>query len=282
MPPFAKVAEISAVSTSVLGAIASVVTQQVVYSAAPISMVLFLSTFNKFRLEQQLKEDQRTALEGVEIFIQGISADLETKIEEGIKDRLNSLHSAFPDPESLDTQLLFGRKASREILIHSLQSADEHLLLICPWLNKFAMDSQLLHHFQSALERDVVIDIGWGRLQDLQFGEFRKSVYYDALPLLEQMTRQYQNLKLKPIGTHEKILVCDRKFAVIGSHNFLTSDDGSLEREVSLKTTDQNVIHQLLVKFQGAPHIEWTDKVTSLNKPQIKRSQANIQRLRAN
>lgn len=282
MPPFAKVAEISAVSTSVLGVIASVVTQQVVYSAAPISMALFLSTFNKFRLEQQLKQDQRTALEGVDIFIQGISADLDTKIKKGIEDRLNSLHSAFPDPASSDTQLLFGRKASREILIHSLKSADEHLLLICPWLNKFAMDSQLLHHLQSALERDVVIDIGWGRLQDLQSGEFRQSVYYDALPLLEQMTRQYQNLRLKPISTHEKILVCDRNYAVIGSHNFLTSDDGSFEREVSLKTMDQNVIHQLLARFQEAPHIERMDKVTSLNKSEIKRSQTSIQRLRAN
>ncbi|WP_110988638.1 phospholipase D-like domain-containing protein [Acaryochloris thomasi] len=68
---------------------------------------------------------------------------------------------------------------------------------------------------------------------------------------------------MKPIGTHEKILVCDgrrpvgdhRTFATIGTHNFLTSDDGSQEREVSLRTTDQNMIYQLLQNYEGAPAI---------------------------
>ncbi|PZD70808.1 hypothetical protein C1752_08950 [Acaryochloris thomasi RCC1774] len=46
-----------------------------------------------------------------------------------------------------------------------------------------------MHHVQSALEREVAIDIGWGRLRDLQTGEYKNSLYYDALPLVEQLAR---------------------------------------------------------------------------------------------
>ncbi|WP_233501875.1 phospholipase D-like domain-containing protein [Acaryochloris thomasi] len=69
------------------------------------------------------------------------------------------------------------------------------------------------------------------------------------------MARQHSNLRLKAIGTHEKFLVCDRSFAMIGTHNFLTPDDGSQERQVSLRTTDQNAIHQRLQSYEDAPTI---------------------------
>lgn len=208
-----------------------------------------LSTLNRHRLEQQLRREQATQQQVFENQLARLPADLETQIEKGLQTNGASFEHAFArTPES---HLLFGRAASREQLIHALQTAEKHLLFVCPWLSKFAIDSVLMHHLQSALKRKVTIDIGWGRLRDLETGEYKSSVYYNALPQLELLARKDPRLQLKPIGTHEKILVCDRTFAMIGTHNFLPSDERSQAREVSLRTKDQNVIHQLLQSFEG-------------------------------
>ena len=58
-----------------------------------------------------------------------------------------------------------------------------------------------------------------------------------------------QNLTLKVLGTHEKFLVCDRKFAMLGSHNYLTSHTNSSERELGLKTDSPELIDKLIELF---------------------------------
>jgi len=70
---------------------------------------------------------------------------------------------------------------------------------------------------------------------------------YDAVPTLEELQAEYSNLlTLKVLGTHEKFLVCDRKFAMLGSHNYLTSHTSSSERELGLKTDSPELIDKLI------------------------------------
>ncbi|WP_287275581.1 MULTISPECIES: hypothetical protein [unclassified Okeania] len=48
---------------------------------------------------------------------------------------------------------------------------------------------------------------------------------------LQELEESYPGLfRLKLLGTHENFLVCDEKFAFVGSHNFLASGEESLER----------------------------------------------------
>jgi phosphatidylserine/phosphatidylglycerophosphate/cardiolipin synthase-like enzyme len=56
-------------------------------------------------------------------------------------------------------------------------------------------------------------------------------------------------LNLKVLGTHEKFLVCDRRFAMIGSHNFMSSGASSSEREVGIKTDSPETIDKLIELF---------------------------------
>lgn len=60
---------------------------------------------------------------------------------------------------------------------------------------------------------------------------------YRSLPKLQALESQYPQLfQLKLLGTHEKFLVCDDSFAMLGSHNLLTSNTSSTEREIGLLT----------------------------------------------
>lgn len=242
MPNFVKTAELTAIATSTAGAIATVITQQAVYAVAPMSVALSMGAINRHRLEQQLRGEQQH--QAIEIKAQSarIGSEIRIEVEQALQESEVGIEHEIACSEEAQHHLLFGRAASRELLIETLTLAEDRVVLVCPWLKKYALDGPLLYRLQSSLKRGVRDNIGWGRLQDLESNSYRNSVFYDALPLLEQLAKQHHNLELKALGTHEKFLVCDRSLAAIGSHNFLTSDNGWEEREVSLRTTDQQLI----------------------------------------
>ena len=125
-------------------------------------------------------------------------------------------------------------------------------------MTNYPIDLDVRDLIINALERGVSIDIDWGHLKDVNNDRSRLSKVellksgkqkwlYDAVPTLEELQAEYSNLlTLKVLGTHEKFLVCDRKFAILGSHNYLTSHTSSNERELGLKTDSPELIDKLI------------------------------------
>jgi hypothetical protein len=170
-----------------------------------------------------------------------------------------------------DYHLVCDRGKSREELINAPKETQYHLILVNPWLTKAAISGEVRVEIRKALIREpkVRIDIGWGHWEDIALDERTKITRkdfldrvelrwkYNAMRFLEQQERRHQNrFKLKLLGTHEKYLVCDHKFAILGSHNFLTSGDSSTEREVGIRTDDPNIIKDLIDRFKKAPNLE--------------------------
>lgn len=147
--------------------------------------------------------------------------------------------------------LVFDRSGSRALLMEALEKAQERLIIVCPWLNRNSIDADLLQKFRDCLNRNCRIDIGWGHLSDRR--RLGKGWRYDALKDLRQLERDYpEHFRLKLLGTHEKFLVCDSIFAMLGSHNLLTSSAQSAEREAGIRTTDPHIIQGLINRFDGA------------------------------
>lgn len=148
-------------------------------------------------------------------------------------------------------ELVFGRLDSRNVLIEALEKAQERLIMVCPWLAKHGTDQEVIEKCKALLKRSIRIDIGWSRLEDLEKDKINdSSEWYTALPKLRQLEQDYpKHFKMYKLGTHAKYLVCDRSFAMLGSHNFLTSSASSQELEVGLRTTDRNIIKDLIDYF---------------------------------
>ncbi|WP_373542047.1 phospholipase D-like domain-containing protein [Chamaesiphon sp.] len=164
-------------------------------------------------------------------------------------------------PKKYNYNLVYGREESRQVFLDALPQSQERLILVCPWLTNYAIDPDVRDLIINALERGVSIDIGWGHLKDVNNDRSRLSKaellkpgkqkwLYNAIPLLDKLQAEYPNLlNLKVLGTHEKFLVCDRKFAMLGSHNYLTSHTHSSERELGLKTDSPELIDKLIELF---------------------------------
>jgi phosphatidylserine/phosphatidylglycerophosphate/cardiolipin synthase-like enzyme len=61
-------------------------------------------------------------------------------------------------------------------------------------------------------------------------------------------------------------LVCDQTFAMIGSHNFMSSSATKSERELGLKTDNPEIINKLIKLFDQAKD----SKIKSVGHPVLK------------
>ncbi len=148
-------------------------------------------------------------------------------------------------------ELVHGRSQSRQALLEALASVENRLILVCPWLCHHGFDLEIQNQLEILLIKGVTIEIGYGKLSDIEKGKL-SGFFYNTLKQATSLANKYPNLKLKLIGTHEKYLVCDRSFAMLGSHNFLTSGVGE-EREIGMRTTDLNLIENLIERYEQAP-----------------------------
>jgi PLD-like domain len=148
-------------------------------------------------------------------------------------------------------ELVLGREQSRQALLAALASVENRLILVCPWLCHYGFDLEVQNQLENLLIKGVTIEIGYGKLSDIEKCKLT-GLFYDRLKQATSLANKYPNFKLKLIGTHEKYLVCDRSFAMLGSHNFLTSGVGE-EREIGMRTTDPNLIERLIEQYEQAP-----------------------------
>jgi phosphatidylserine/phosphatidylglycerophosphate/cardiolipin synthase-like enzyme len=119
---------------------------------------------------------------------------------------------------------------------------------------------------EEALNKAIQVDIGWGHLKDINeiknvnlrispteiSEKLQTQSWYEAVSKLICLRGNYDNLHLKLIGTHEKFLICDNSWALITSHNFLTSGSDKDEREIGLWTNDENIISELIQRYDSA------------------------------
>jgi DNA repair ATPase RecN len=156
-------------------------------------------------------------------------------------------------------ELVCGRKKSHDILLKALEECEDRLILVCPWVSRYVIKDKVRLGLETLLRNHRSVDIGWGKLDEVKNAQadrerlIRDNEWwkYNAIPDLESLKRlEGAKLQLKLLGTHEKYLVCDQKFAMLGSHNFLTSGSNSQEREVGIYTTDLNIINALTGRFE--------------------------------
>ena len=173
----------------------------------------------------------------------------------------------YPSQNSLE--IITGRKESRQKLITALEQAKKRLILISPWIKKYAVDDKLIEKIKQLLERECQLDIGFGKgkKEDIR-KDIRKDIklgWYNAVPDLLDIQKQYPSLlNLKILGTHEKCLICDNEFATVGSHNFLTSGDGGEEREVAAKFDCPKAIKRLIEDFDNSQSLMSIEKFMNL------------------
>jgi uncharacterized protein YoxC len=200
-------------------------------------------------------------------------------VQQVISEKFEIIKKGLPKGYTYD--LVWNRIQSREVLLNTLNLAKRSLLLVCPWISNSVLISRskesksIKELIISAVQRNVSVSLGWGYLEDIKDEQLlleikegtrhlTKDMILDTIPenqkwkysgidFFYDLQKKYPGLvKIKVLGTHEKIWICDNRIAMIGSHNFMVSTDKSQERELGIKTTDPQIISDIVASFNKA------------------------------
>ncbi|HYW20996.1 MAG TPA: phospholipase D-like domain-containing protein [Nodularia sp. (in: cyanobacteria)] len=105
----------------------------------------------------------------------------------------------------------------RDYLFKTLTEAQKRVMIVSPWIKGYAVDKEFIEILETTLKRKIQVYIFYGIKSSSQQNDLR------SIKNLEELSTQYKNLRFEKVkNTHRKILVCDHKFGIVTSFNFLS------------------------------------------------------------
>ncbi len=166
------------------------------------------------RSTTQNEQERREREEG----IQQLREDIQGKQEEIERLRQELRQSQI---EFLETE------QHRPFLEQALRDAKEEVIIISPWMNRRACNDDLCRLIGEAVGRGVRIRIGYGIGKErdaVETARNQSNLYQVKNAIHRFLPKSSPGLfeMRETHGTHQKILVCDRTFAITGSFNWLS------------------------------------------------------------
>ncbi|SPJ32855.1 phospholipase D-like domain-containing protein [Kushneria phyllosphaerae] len=134
---------------------------------------------------------------------------------------------------------------------HALKTAKKELMIVSGWLSDRVINDQFCGLLESALERGVNVHIAYGASD--RDGQHRLSdTAIKALKRLKETGDHSRKGRLTIVQrpTHEKCLVVDNRYAIVGSFNWLANAHYR-DRETSLKVHQRRVVGELMASCKG-------------------------------
>ncbi len=140
----------------------------------------------------------------------------------------------------------------REALQDAIKDARKELIIVSPWLRTDAVDNELLGWLQNALQRNrgLRVIVGYGIERDQGQQDRKARNQRAALRRLNSLgNRNRGRLRTVEIGnTHEKIVICDGRYAIVTSFNFLSYNPRpgrGIRREMGVVIEDREQVQAL-------------------------------------
>ncbi|MCL4553488.1 MAG: phospholipase D-like domain-containing protein [Candidatus Marsarchaeota archaeon] len=145
----------------------------------------------------------------------------------------------------------------RTLLKRALTSAKDSVIIISPWIKRAAVDKEIITMIRKCLARQVRVVVGYGmeKRANQEFIDYDVQADFEAI----QKSGNGHLLYVEEIGkTHEKVVICDDVFCVIGSFNFLSyKGDRGFRQETGMYSESAEHIRVLkervLGSFAGLP-----------------------------
>lgn len=125
-------------------------------------------------------------------------------------------------------------------LIEAFKTAVSNIYIVSPWVRNKVLE-KYKEYMESALKNGVNIYINYGISN-----KGKEDIDKDAQKYFNELKKKYENLHIHGnSNTHSKILICDDKWIVSGSFNWLSYDGSDDRYESSTLLIDKNIIDTL-------------------------------------
>jgi phosphatidylserine/phosphatidylglycerophosphate/cardiolipin synthase-like enzyme len=124
----------------------------------------------------------------------------------------------------------------RKFLLKTLEQAKETIVIFSGWLTDYSVNKEFRDKIKKCLDRGVDIIIAWGYKKSGSISSEQKNEGEKSIKELQEWTalnKTKGTLETFYFPNHSKILICDTKYAVMGSFNWLSNSGGSENEERS-------------------------------------------------
>ena len=127
------------------------------------------------------------------------------------------------DKEKTQSQEFLSGSEHYDFLIGSIKSAQFRIIILSGWINDYVVDQKFIRLLETKIRGNVKIYIGYG--WENSKGEHASSKSYEAaITALNKLVEKYPaQLIVSKFANHEKTLIIDDKYLVIGSANWLSN-----------------------------------------------------------
>lgn len=185
----------------------------------------------------------------------GKDLGLVMKVGGKIAEQLNQ--RGYECPSCDDTNwVFFGFKDAEVIkgsehkitLRNAFLEANRELYIASGFLSANVVDASFLKELKLVLNRGVRVVLIFSDLRSHSDSGWMKTGYENAYIPLASLSEDQKGLKLIQKHTHQKGIVVDKQYAVVGSFNFLSNQKVTRE-ETSLKVYEADAIEKLIEEF---------------------------------
>lgn len=176
----------------------------------------------------------------------GIARD-KRELDELLRKRDEILAALLADRSKERIKSITTSEEHRSVLFEALETASDTLVILSGWATSLVVDAEFQKKLAVCLNRGVNIYIGYGfkaahEPRPKQDYEAKAAENLSALCewCAEQETEGLLIVRYYP--NHTKLLICDEKFAVNGSFNWLSNSDASINEERSWIVYDEHFI----------------------------------------
>jgi len=197
-----------------------------------------------------------------------------TKKDEEAKQLKSNINQLKKDLESLDNKRLkksykrfkdsiipvIGAQSHRNLLLSSLNEAQESLVILSGWVTEYAINDEFKDLVRKCLDRGVQIYIGYGyqkKKSGKKISNVKKLETESLFKELQEWCGEYEKkgrINVWYYPNHSKVLICDKKYIVCGSFNWLSNIGNSSNEERSYKIQDRDFIEDELSEIINSLH----------------------------
>ena len=139
----------------------------------------------------------------------------------------------------------------KEVFLMAFEIADTELDIISPWMNFYVVNDKLISKMEKLLERGVKIYIRYGIYEENEgYDKGRLIKSRQVADMLKERFLAYRGqFTIIEDNIHYKLVLCDEKFMLEGSYNYLSFDgdynsNKKTRKEGSSFVTDKNYIRE--------------------------------------
>lgn len=159
------------------------------------------------------------------------------------------LSSKLENLSNNEIKVLTTPKDHRKLLLQTLDTANSTIVIFSGWLTDYSVNNEFRNKLKNCLSRGVDIIIAWGYKKSGDISSQEKNTGEKSINELQEWTSQNKTsgtLESFYFPNHSKILICDTKYAVMGSFNWLSNKGGSENEERSWIVYNKNFIQDEL------------------------------------